>query len=37
VLQALSAADVMLLGAFGALPPNLDLVVVEEVRAAAAA
>lgn len=34
VLQALSAADVRLLGAFGTLPPYVDLVVVEEVRAA---
>ena len=32
VLQAWSAADVKLLGAFGTLPPNVDLVVVEEVR-----
>ena len=31
VLQALSAADVRLLGAFGTLPPNVDLVVMEEV------
>jgi serine/threonine protein kinase len=35
VLQALSAADVRLLKAFGTLPPNVDLVVVEEVCAAA--
>jgi len=35
VLQALSAADVRLLEAFGTLPPNVDLVVVEEVCAAA--
>lgn len=33
VLQALSAADVALLGSFGKLPPNVDLVVVEEVHA----
>ena len=33
VLQALSAADVALLEAFGTLPPNVDLVVVEEVFA----
>ena len=32
VLQALSAADVKQLSAFGSLPPNVDLVVVEEVR-----
>jgi len=35
VLQAFSAADVRLLEAFGKLPPNVDLVVVEEVCAAA--
>ncbi len=36
VLSALSAAEVLLLGAFvdGTLPPNVDLVVVEEVRVA---
>ena len=31
VLQVCSAADVRLLGAFGSLPPRVDLVVVEEV------
>ena len=35
VLGAFSAAKVRLLEGFGALPPNVDLVVVEEVRAAA--
>ena len=33
VLLAVSAADVKLLKDFGTLPPNVDLVVVEEVRA----
>jgi hypothetical protein len=33
VLFAVSAADVKLLKDFGTLPPNVDLVVVEEVRA----
>jgi serine/threonine protein kinase len=33
VLQVSSAADVRLLGAFGTLPPHVDLVVVEEVCA----
>jgi hypothetical protein len=37
VLQALSAADVTMLNAFGTLPPNVDLVVVEEVRVSAKA
>jgi serine/threonine protein kinase len=35
VLQAFSAADVRLLENFGTLPPNVDLVVVEEVCATA--